>query len=102
MIVLVSHKIRLKPNKAQIIYFEKASEIARFVYNWALSESIDRDLNAAKNIEREGLRLLSLAGSSPVSVCGENSSGTSRKGRTKLSSAKQKINHGLLYEISLV
>ena len=33
-----SHKIRIFPNKEQEEYFRKACGIARFTYNWALSE----------------------------------------------------------------
>jgi putative transposase len=44
----------------------------------------DRDVNAAINLKN-------MAVSSTVSVCGEGSSGTSRKARVKLSSTKQKL-----------
>ena len=33
-----AHKIRLDPNDAQETYFRKACGVARFAYNWALSE----------------------------------------------------------------
>ena len=36
--MLISHKIALKPNNKQATYFSKASGVARFAYNWALSE----------------------------------------------------------------
>lgn len=32
------HKIKLKPNRSQEIYFSKACGVARFAYNWALAE----------------------------------------------------------------
>lgn len=49
---------------------------------------IDRDLNAACNLER-------LAASSAVSACGEERSGTVRKPRVKRASAKQEPNSSL-------
>jgi len=33
-----SHKIELKPNNVQRGYFKRACGIARFVFNWGLSE----------------------------------------------------------------
>ena len=36
--MLSSHKIALAPNNKQATYFAKASGVARFAYNWALSE----------------------------------------------------------------
>jgi len=36
--MLRAHKIRLYPNNAQATYFAKACGVARFAYNWALSE----------------------------------------------------------------
>ena len=44
----------------------------------------DRDVNAAMNLKN-------LAASSAVTACGEESSGASRKGRTKLASMKQEV-----------
>ncbi len=35
---MVSHKIRLDPNKRQATYFAQAAGTARFAYNWALEE----------------------------------------------------------------
>jgi putative transposase len=34
----IAHKIRLAPNNAQRTYFARAAGVARFAYNWALSE----------------------------------------------------------------
>ena len=36
--MILAHKIRLKPNKAQATYFAKASGVARLAYNWGLAE----------------------------------------------------------------
>lgn len=36
--MLIAHKIRLEPTQDQVIYFTKACGVARFAYNWALSE----------------------------------------------------------------
>lgn len=36
--MILAHKIRLKPNKQQLKYLAKSAGIARFAYNWALSE----------------------------------------------------------------
>ncbi|MGK5094406.1 RNA-guided endonuclease TnpB family protein [Deltaproteobacteria bacterium TL4] len=36
--MLISHKIALDPNNQQSTYFAKASGVARFAYNWALTE----------------------------------------------------------------
>lgn len=36
--MLLAHKIHLKPNKAQANYFDRASGVSRFTYNWALAE----------------------------------------------------------------
>jgi len=38
MEIILSHKIRLDPNKEQIVYFAKACGIARFAWNWGLAE----------------------------------------------------------------
>lgn len=38
MEMILSHKIRLKPNKEQAVYFVKAAGVARFAYNWGLSQ----------------------------------------------------------------
>lgn len=38
MTVIRGHIIELKPNNKQITYFKKACGVARFAYNWALSE----------------------------------------------------------------
>jgi len=38
MSMLKAHKIRLYPNKKQTEYFEKSCGIARFAYNWGLTE----------------------------------------------------------------
>ena len=35
---ILSHKIRLNPNKEQSTYLAKASGVSRFAYNWALSQ----------------------------------------------------------------
>ncbi len=47
-------------------------------------ETHGRDLNAALNLSN-------MAASSAVTVCGESSSGASRKARVKLPSTKQKL-----------
>lgn len=36
--MLMSHKITLDPNNKQATYFAKACGVARFAYNWGLSE----------------------------------------------------------------
>jgi len=36
--MIISHKIRLKPNNKQTTYLAKAAGTARFAYNWALAE----------------------------------------------------------------
>jgi putative transposase len=36
--MLIAHKIALAPNNKQATYFFKASGVARFAYNWALTE----------------------------------------------------------------
>jgi len=36
MEIILSHKIKLEPNKEQIVYFSKACGIARFAWNWGL------------------------------------------------------------------
>ncbi len=36
--MLISHKIALNPNNKQATYFSRAAGVARFAYNWALSE----------------------------------------------------------------
>ena len=36
--MLLAHKIELKPNNKQATYFAKGCGLARFAYNWALSE----------------------------------------------------------------
>ena len=36
--MLSSHKIALRPNNKQKSYFFRAAGVARFAYNWALSE----------------------------------------------------------------
>ena len=36
--MILAHKIRLKPNKSQTEYFQRAAGVSRFTYNWALSE----------------------------------------------------------------
>lgn len=38
MELILSHKIRLKPNKEQSTYLAKAAGVSRFAYNWALSQ----------------------------------------------------------------
>jgi len=49
---------------------------------------VDRDLNAARNLER-------LAASSAVSACGEERSGAEHKPRVKRASVKQEPNSSL-------
>lgn len=49
MAVNLAHKIELNPNNKQKTYFSKACGISRFAWNWGL----DRDLNAAINLERQ-------------------------------------------------
>lgn len=38
MTIIRGHIIELKPNNKQITYFKKACGVARFAYNWALTE----------------------------------------------------------------
>ena len=38
MDIILSHQIKLNPNKAQMEYFAKACGIARFTWNWGLAE----------------------------------------------------------------
>jgi len=52
---------------------------------------IDRDLNAAINLRNVAI---TMAGSSPVTACGEASSGSVPRDRTKLASVKQEPNMG--------
>jgi putative transposase len=40
--MLRAHKIALDPNMAQRTYFARASETARFAWNWALGEWKDQ------------------------------------------------------------
>ncbi len=63
--MLKVHKIRLSPNKEQVIYFSKACGCARVAYNWALREwekqyregnkpseaALRKQLNAVKPVE---------------------------------------------------
>lgn len=35
--MILAHQIKLEPNNKQVTYFKKASGVARFAYNWALS-----------------------------------------------------------------
>ncbi|MCX7257789.1 MAG: RNA-guided endonuclease TnpB family protein [Polaromonas sp.] len=37
-LMLIAHKIALKPNNTQATYFARAAGTARFAYNWALTE----------------------------------------------------------------
>jgi putative transposase len=66
--MLRSHKIALVPNNKQGTYFKKACGVARFAYNWALTEwkrqyrlglkpsekSLRRQLNAIKKTQAPG------------------------------------------------
>jgi putative transposase len=64
-----------------------AGEMTLAVRQWTCTncdETHDRDLNAAINLSN-------MAASSAVTVCGESSSGASRKARVKPPSAKQKL-----------
>ena len=36
--MLISHKIRIYPNKEQEVFLKKSCGVARFVYNWGLAE----------------------------------------------------------------
>jgi putative transposase len=38
MEIILSHQIKLNPNKVQAEYFAKACGIARFTWNWGLAE----------------------------------------------------------------
>lgn len=63
--MLLAHKIALDPNRAQRLYFARASGTARFAFNWALAEwkrqyaaggapsdmSLRRELNAVKRAQ---------------------------------------------------
>ena len=49
------HKIRLYPNDAQATYFSKACGVARFAYNWALSEW-KRKYDAGETVKEPDLR----------------------------------------------
>ena len=37
--MIKSHKIKLNPTQAQMIFFKKSCGVARFAYNWALNEA---------------------------------------------------------------
>ena len=50
-----AHKIRLYPNNKQVTYFSKACGVARFAYNWALSEWI-RQYEAGEKVNEGILR----------------------------------------------
>ena len=36
--MIISHKIRIYPNKEQEVFLKKSSGVARFAYNWGLAE----------------------------------------------------------------
>jgi putative transposase len=36
--MLIAHRIALAPNNVQATYLARAAGVARFAYNWALSE----------------------------------------------------------------
>ena len=38
MPLILSHKIRLKPNNKQVAHLKHACDVSRFVYNWALNQ----------------------------------------------------------------
>ena len=53
--MLKAYKCRLYPNVEQELLIQKTFGCVRFVYNQCLAYKIDRDVNAAKNILKQGL-----------------------------------------------
>ena len=112
---LRAYKTELDPNDRQRSALLAHAGCARWAYNWGLRRKIesyeetgkspsaidlhreykcsvcgmvmDRDLNAAMNLK-------ALAGSSPVTACGEVSAGSDPVDRVKLTSLKQEPNSG--------
>lgn len=73
----------------------KAEKMPLSVRQWTCAHcgaEHDRDINAARNIERESLATASWAGSH---ACGEEGAGRGRKTPAKPASLKQEITHGL-------
>ncbi|STZ00020.1 transposase, IS605 OrfB family [Moraxella lacunata] len=60
MTTIRGHIIELKPNNTQATYFKKACGVARFAYNWALSEwkkQYEADKNYRETCQKLGLTL---------------------------------------------
>lgn len=58
--MIKGHVIRLKPNDKQATYFAKACGVARFAYNWALSEwqkQYEQDKKYRETCQKLGLIL---------------------------------------------
>ena len=58
------HIIELNPNDKQVTHLKKACGVARFAYNWGLSEwmrQYDRDINASINILNNASKVLTLS-----------------------------------------
>lgn len=52
--VILSHKIELKPNEQQTIYFKKACGCARLAYNWAIAK---RDSDYQTGVKSSGMQI---------------------------------------------
>jgi putative transposase len=54
--MIITFKVMLKPNKEQEKQLYKSSNIARFIYNWALNEQIENYESGGKFISDNDLR----------------------------------------------
>ena len=46
--MIISHKIRIYPNKEQEVFLKKSCGVARFAYNWGLAEWQNQYKNGGK------------------------------------------------------
>jgi putative transposase len=51
----IAHKVELKANNTQMTYFKKACGVARFTWNWGLSEW-NKQYNEEKSPSGMGLK----------------------------------------------